>query len=339
MSYDYDYDYDYENDPYSGDHHYYDRRQSDAQGYYTDHYEPQDPSHYYPSSSAIPRDRSVLNQPTSTWDPSSHSFREDRPHYTHASTWSGDTHAQPGSLTGDPSFDGGHIRDFGHASQQPRSGRPHSRTHPTYTPPVAQSINSRASQSAPSANQNPEGSGYLSSQNILDPRYVVQPRSYYSLGKVFAVLWHENDGRGTGTGTVASRGPKYIGRFGQPIFSTIRRMVAIKVLDQCSWCIAINTYGGQGVAKRGIDESKHAIVYIKDTTPIATDDEPPMVKEPLAVTPDNPGDRLDEMSRLNFGKIYTVEHNVKVLPIGKISSRSMTRFRQYARAELALDGP
>ena len=61
-----------------------------------------------------------------------------------------------------------------------------------------------------------------------------------------------------------------------------------------------------------------------------------MAKEPLEVVPENPSENLDYMSRLNFSKIYTVEHNVKVLPIGRISSRSMTRFLEYARYELAL---
>lgn len=29
-------------------------------------------------------------------------------------------------------------------------------------------------------------------------------------------------------------------------------------------------------------------------------------------------DRLDQMARVNFGKVYTVEHNVKVLDFGEV---------------------
>jgi hypothetical protein len=58
-----------------------------------------------------------------------------------------------------------------------------------------------------------------------------------------------------------------------------------------------------------------------------------MTKEPLEVTPATFDQRLDPMSRLNFGKIYTVEHNVKVLPVGKISERSMPKFLSYAKRE------
>ncbi|KAL4920077.1 hypothetical protein BDW62DRAFT_22314 [Aspergillus aurantiobrunneus] len=112
-------------------------------------------------------------------------------------------------------------------------------------------------------------------------------------------------------------------------------MVVVKVFEQCSWCFAISTYGGRGVAKRGVDETKHAIVYMRGTTPTRGYNEPPMTKEPLSVSSDRQ-EELHPMSRLNFGKIYTVEHNVKVLPIGTISSGSMTRFHQYASEELVI---
>lgn len=58
-----------------------------------------------------------------------------------------------------------------------------------------------------------------------------------------------------------------------------------------------------------------------------------MTKEPLEVAPASPDQKLDFMSRLNFGKVYTVEHNVKVLPVGKITERSMPRFQSYAKNE------
>lgn len=64
--------------------------------------------------------------------------------------------------------------------------------------------------------------------------------------------------------------------------------------------------------------------------------EPKMSKEPLEVEPARPDQKLDPMSRLNFGKVYTVEHNVKVLPVGKITDRSMARFNSYVKHEFSL---
>jgi hypothetical protein len=36
---------------------------------------------------------------------------------------------------------------------------------------------------------------------------------------------------------------------------------------------------------------------------------------------DNPRDKLDPNSRMNYAKVYTVEHNVKVLFIGRIAPK------------------
>lgn len=99
----------------------------------------------------------------------------------------------------------------------------------------------------------------------------------------------------------------------------------------------ITTYGGKGVAKPGVDSAKHAIVYMRGSVPSPKADEPRMTKEPLEVEPARFNERLDEMSRLNFGKVYTVEHNVKVRNVGMISRTSMATFRGYARNEFRLD--
>lgn len=64
--------------------------------------------------------------------------------------------------------------------------------------------------------------------------------------------------------------------------------------------------------------------------------EPQMSKAPIEVRPDSVDQRLDPMSRLNFRKLFTVEHNVKVLPVGKVTERSMPAFLDYARQALNL---
>jgi hypothetical protein len=54
-----------------------------------------------------------------------------------------------------------------------------------------------------------------------------------------------------------------------------------------------------------------------------------IIKEPLEVTPDSSREKLHPLSRLNFSKVYTVEHNVKVKSIGRISRKSMLNFKIY----------
>ncbi|KAJ5093543.1 hypothetical protein N7456_009404 [Penicillium angulare] len=174
--------------------------------------------------------------------------------------------------------------------------------------------------------------------DTLDPRYKRQaePRRFFRVGRVFSMLWHENAGF---HGTIMSQkapgsGREYTkGKFQEPIYSSIRRMVVIKEQKGCCWCIPITTYSGQGVAKAGVDRSKHAIIYMRGTQPVTRTNEPRMTKEPLEVEPAKADQKLDPMSRLNFGKVYTVEHNVKVLPVGRITEGSLAKFSTYTKAE------
>ncbi|RHZ55170.1 uncharacterized protein CDV56_107028 [Aspergillus thermomutatus] len=174
----------------------------------------------------------------------------------------------------------------------------------------------------------------------LDWRYQVQisPGEFFVVGRVFAILWHQ----GTVISDFISQGKstqgQFIrGRFGEEIFSGIRRMVVVRAMSESAWCVAITTYDGQGVAKPGVDPAKHAIVYLRGSMPTCKANEPRMIKEPLEVEPARPDEKLDEMSRLNFGKVYTVEHNVKVRPVGMISWSSMAKFRGYVSNEFRLD--
>lgn len=54
-----------------------------------------------------------------------------------------------------------------------------------------------------------------------------------------------------------------------------------------------------------------------------------MTKDPICIDPADPGQRFSQLSRIDFGKVYTVEHNLKVKDIGKVAAKSMDHFRRY----------
>ena len=83
----------------------------------------------------------------------------------------------------------------------------------------------------------------------------------------------------------------------------------------------IYTYRNRGLGKGGIKLEDHAIIYTSNSVP--TDDG--VDKEPIRVVPKTPRDKLLVGSCLNYAKIYTVEHNVKVLFIGEIEKNSQRR--------------
>jgi hypothetical protein len=100
----------------------------------------------------------------------------------------------------------------------------------------------------------------------------------------------------------------------------------------------INTYNGQGVTKPGLSESDrraHAIVYMTDTRPFCLpEEEKYLTKKPIAVEKASADQKLDPMSRLNFKKVYTIEHNVKVMNVGKVAKDSLPALLGYWRQSL-----
>lgn len=91
----------------------------------------------------------------------------------------------------------------------------------------------------------------------------------------------------------------------------------------------IVSYGNQGVAKEGETKSDHGIIYIGRQAPspspseAARPGEAEMQSWPVRVDPESPHEKLEAMSRINYGKVYTVEHNVKVRCVGTVHPHSL----------------
>lgn len=66
--------------------------------------------------------------------------------------------------------------------------------------------------------------------------------------------------------------------------------------------------------KKGVHASHHTIVY-SGSNPVYLpgEVESGLMRTPLKVDPASPRHRLDDASRLNYAKTYTVEYNVKVV--------------------------
>jgi hypothetical protein len=107
----------------------------------------------------------------------------------------------------------------------------------------------------------------------------------------------------------------------------------------------ILTYGNQGVSKEGAVKWKHAIAFTgkKDHEPAAHASEQPALREygmmsPIRVRPRTKQEKLHTMSRINFSKIYTVEHNVKVYDFGVVHPDYVSRLKTQWRYVLDHEG-
>lgn len=82
------------------------------------------------------------------------------------------------------------------------------------------------------------------------------------------------------------------------------------------------TYGNQGTAKSGAKYKDHAIIYTGSQAPQELPDENKLLKKPVRVDTYSDSDSLSIASRVNYAKLYTIEHNIKVCFIGKIHKDS-----------------
>ncbi|ESZ94921.1 hypothetical protein SBOR_4713 [Sclerotinia borealis F-4128] len=135
------------------------------------------------------------------------------------------------------------------------------------------------------------------------------------------ILWSEPMGSG-GEPTVTATQSVRIGMYGQAHYEKVRRFLIIKENEGHCLCLPIMTYGLQGTNKKGVHAKHHAIIYTDQPTMIQGEKEKGLRKQPIKVIPDASRERLQAASRLNYAKVYTVEHNVKVWFIGKLTKES-----------------
>lgn len=101
-------------------------------------------------------------------------------------------------------------------------------------------------------------------------------------------------------------------------------------MRECADCSSpILTYNNRGVSDQGVNKADHGIVYTALEPPAAQWDELPnrgesgMVPMAIRVIPDEVTEKLSLMARINYGRIYTIEHNVRVKSIGMVHPSSL----------------
>ena len=155
-----------------------------------------------------------------------------------------------------------------------------------------------------------------------------QPRKFFTVGKVFHVLWVEPAGESNTQVTGLEVGTT-IGRFGERAFSKVRRFVVVREGDNYCSALPITSYGHRGVGKPGVNKSEHSIIHTTKDPPeplsaeLPTRGEEGMRPHAIRVDSDDPVDKLDALSRLDYGKVHTIQHNIKVKAFGKVHPKSM----------------
>jgi len=155
--------------------------------------------------------------------------------------------------------------------------------------------------------------------------------NFFVSGKVFKALWPELLGQANESVTVTSET-----KFGEKIATKIRWFIVVNPGLQHCTCLPIATYNKQGVAKPGVVKNHHAIAYTSNTAPQQERSERPLANEGDPMLPSIrivPKSRrygkMDKMSRIDFSRMYTVEHNVKVFDFGNVHPAHLGRLRSH----------
>ncbi|KAF3053008.1 hypothetical protein E8E11_010719 [Didymella keratinophila] len=120
-------------------------------------------------------------------------------------------------------------------------------------------------------------------------------------------------------------------RFGDHVYTQIRRFVVVSVRKNFVHACAISTYKGCGTLKNGCDPREHAVVYNTGINPescyLDGEKDKGLYKEPIQVRPADQSSDLQPTSRIRFGKIYSIEWNVKVKDIGRVVAEDLSALK------------
>ncbi|OAR03781.1 hypothetical protein LLEC1_04280 [Akanthomyces lecanii] len=155
----------------------------------------------------------------------------------------------------------------------------------------------------------------------LDPRYRIEHSARFQPGEIFKVHWSEPQGSmSEQPRSSSSKKQDLQNEFGTKFFVGFRRFIVVANDQGHCTCVPILTYGGKGCKKHGVKPEKHGIVYERGQKSKRLDGEPSLGFSPVRVEMTEEGEKISRESRVNYSKLVTVEHNVKVFFIGHVYS-------------------
>ena len=174
-----------------------------------------------------------------------------------------------------------------------------------------QTSQSQDAYSAPSHTSSWSADGY---------EVVRNPRAFFKKGRVFKINWAEPN---------ASSDTVYV----KP-----RMFVVMRFKPEHCICLPIYTYSQQGTAKVGTVVGDHAPLVEEGCAVYhAPGEDPQRLKKALYIIIEDPSIQWDPYSRINFGKVSTVEYNVKIKKVGRISPGSLADLESSFLQSLALE--
>ncbi|KAI1112626.1 hypothetical protein F5Y14DRAFT_254582 [Nemania sp. NC0429] len=164
----------------------------------------------------------------------------------------------------------------------------------------------------------------------IDNRFVVEFSTKFQPGEVFKILWSEPTGQNLGDAPISDI--RAIKDPGGDFYVGYRRFIIVRTDESHhSTCVPILTYDRRACAKKGVRPSKHGIIFESGQKPRQLRNEPDLGFDPVSLDIYAEGEKLAKESRVNYSKLVTIEHNVKVFFIGRIP------YPDFSRVEYAVN--
>lgn len=172
-----------------------------------------------------------------------------------------------------------------------------------------------------------KGTPQLGSAEKIDKSYVIRKKDwqeFFRIGRVFSTLWTDPF-----SGDSNKTDPTFVSEviYNERVFSKIRRFVVVREGDRSVSCLPVTSYDGYGHRKNGIRLGDHGFIYSKNK-PRKVDG---MCSRSLKLTLAKGAAHLKDPSLVNYGKVYTVETNVKVKNVGDLDFESKEILIRYFR--------
>jgi hypothetical protein len=162
-------------------------------------------------------------------------------------------------------------------------------------------------------------------------RVVEKPKRFFSVGRIFKTVWFEPGGHrapiGRGNMEYTQDCPAF---YTEKPFAKFRWFVVVRKRLHHSLCFSITTFGRRGATKASRGRSKDFVVlFSAGVDPPKAYPEENIVRDPIALIIEDNEQFISPTARLDCGRIYTVEDNLKVMKIGRVHPDYLPRMDEY----------
>ncbi|KAK4125149.1 hypothetical protein N657DRAFT_569995 [Parathielavia appendiculata] len=174
---------------------------------------------------------------------------------------------------------------------------------------------------------------------------VAKPKRFFCIGRIFKAVWFEpgaadppasrpKSSAGGGGAIGLPWTTKCPGFHGEKPVARFRWFVVVRRRLHHSLCFSITTFAGSKGGSRG-RPADYVVLHNSNVKPARPYDEEEITRDPIAVIIEDEEQYISPIARLDCGRIYTVEDNLRVSKIGRVHPASLPLLEEFYKESVA----